>query len=493
MVLEGVSSKAGLIAGGAAAGLAALAAVERVGIRHYAQMLPGPRMWVPGLGQLWELIWGPWEFYERMAEKGPLAWAYVLGKVFIHSRDSENSRKILSSAAFVPFLSLNALKILTKKTRPPQAGDEHKALKSSLIPLFTPKAMANYLPIQERCLRQFIAKWTETVKEPTEFRPLARDATMNTSIQVFVGPHVAEATRSEIADMYYEMNRGFLCLPINLPGTQLNKSVKARERLIRILKEIAQTSYSRMQRGEEPFGVLDIWMQEILAGAEKKTGEKRLTEEQLETVSFTLMAFMFASQDASTSSLVWVVTLLHKHPEVLQRIREENARLRPQDEAFTLETLNEMEYMTMAVKEVLRYRPPATMVPHEAVRDTPLGSDGYVAKKGTVVFPSIWCASFENFTDPHAFDPERFNAERREDEKFPRNMLVFGMGAHVCLGKAYATNQLKMFTSLLATHADWDRLVRDGDDEIVFTPTICPKSCMASFKPAGFALKPPKA
>eukprot|EP00741_Cyanophora_paradoxa_P023754 tig00021617_g22945.t1 len=42
MVLEGVSSKAGLIAGGAAAGLAALAAVERLSVAKQSQMLPAP-------------------------------------------------------------------------------------------------------------------------------------------------------------------------------------------------------------------------------------------------------------------------------------------------------------------------------------------------------------------------------------------------------------------------------------------------------------------
>jgi cytochrome P450 family 710 subfamily A protein len=44
------------------------------------------------------------------------------------------------------------------------------------------------------------------------------------------------------------------------------------------------------------------------------------------------------------------------------------------------------------MKEVLRYRPPATMVPHIAIEDWKIDDEegGYTVKKGSVILPSIW-------------------------------------------------------------------------------------------------------
>lgn len=50
-------------------------------------------------------------------------------------------------------------------------------------------------------------------------------------------------------------------------------------------------------------------------------------------------------QDASTASLCWLVTLMSEHPDVLERVRAEQAVARPDLEAtITGETLTAMPY-----------------------------------------------------------------------------------------------------------------------------------------------------
>jgi cytochrome P450 len=52
-----------------------------------------------------------------------------------------------------------------------------------------------------------------------------------------------------------------------------------------------------------------------------------------------------AVQDASTASLVWVLTLMAEHPDVLERVRAEQAAARPDlNETITGETLAQMPY-----------------------------------------------------------------------------------------------------------------------------------------------------
>jgi hypothetical protein len=51
------------------------------------------------------------------------------------------------------------------------------------------------------------------------------------------------------------------------------------------------------------------------------------------------------AQDASTASLVWVLTLMAEHPDVLERVRAEQAAARPDLNAtITGETLAQMPY-----------------------------------------------------------------------------------------------------------------------------------------------------
>lgn len=50
-------------------------------------------------------------------------------------------------------------------------------------------------------------------------------------------------------------------------------------------------------------------------------------------------------QDASTASLVWVLTLMAERPDVLERVRAEQAAARPDlDATITAETLTQMPY-----------------------------------------------------------------------------------------------------------------------------------------------------
>ena len=78
-----------------------------------------------------------------------------------------------------------------------------------------------------------------------------------------------------------------------------------------------------------------------------------------------MLLFLFASQDASTASLVWVLATMADRPEVLARVREEQYALRGADPVASLdgEALGAMTYTRQVVKELLRWRAPAPMVP----------------------------------------------------------------------------------------------------------------------------------
>jgi cytochrome P450 len=59
------------------------------------------------------------------------------------------------------------------------------------------------------------------------------------------------------------------------------------------------------------------------------------------------------------------------------------------------------------VKEILRFRPPAPMVPQVAMKPFKL-TESYTAPKGAFIIPDIVSACRQGYTDPLKFDPDRF-------------------------------------------------------------------------------------
>jgi cytochrome P450 family 710 subfamily A protein len=63
--------------------------------------------------------------------------------------------------------------------------------------------------------------------------------------------------------------------------------------------------------------------------------------------------------------------------------------------------------LLQVVKEVLRFRPPAPMVPQVAMQPFKL-TGSYTAPKGAFIIPDIISACRQGYTDGDKFDPERF-------------------------------------------------------------------------------------
>jgi cytochrome P450 family 710 subfamily A protein len=476
-VLPKPSWKGVLITFAGALGAAAL--WEQVSFQRRRRGIPGPRFTIPFFGAIGEIIKNPFEYYEKQRSYGDLSWSSALGQLIIFTRDPELTREVFANPeSFNLWLTKGAKRILGDNNIAFMTGEPHKELRKRILPLFTPRALSIFLKVQEQCIRKHLKELFDSSHQGvsendlgTEFetRPFVRDMNVDTSTTVFVGPYVDDALRKTIADEFWSMNAGFLSFPLPLPGTQLWNAIKSRERLVEIFVGCLHKARDRMKNGIQPECLLDVWVEEEM---KITTGHK--TEDR--DVAFHVMDFLFASQDASTSSIVWVIALLDQHPEVYQKVLEEQLRIRPfgKDEIpISAELVNQMTYTKQVIREILRFRPPATMVPHIAIKDTKIKN--YDIKKGTVILPSIWAAHIDGYPEPEKFDPERFHPDRERDATAQKNFLAFGYGPHRCIGIQYALNHLILFTSELTRYYEWKRTKTEGGDEIIFLPTIFPK------------------
>eukprot|EP01135_Chromosphaera_perkinsii_P007764 Nk52_evm1s977 gene=Nk52_evmTU1s977 len=472
-----------------------VAAYERYQLEKKRGCLPGPKFVPPFVGQVWDMIQSPWSFYENQEHYGKLSWTSVAGFFLLYVPDTDLVRTVFNQAdSFRLCLTLHAKRILGENNIAFMHGPAHKDLRRKLLPLFTKKALRVYVDIQEKVTREFIGDWLAKHKEESEkmkgaalfeeqMRYHCRDLNCETSLRVFVGPYADTAKRAKLAALYATITEGFLGFPVNLPGFAMYRATQARKAIVKELEEIVEMSKKQISAGKKEECLLDFWTTALFEDKNYDEDVVAETRKHFTThgMACTLLDFLFASQDASTSSLVWAIELLFKHPDVLARVREEQVRLRPNDEPIA-DHLEEMTYTKMVVKEILRHRPPAVMVPHEAVESYQLTSN-YTVPKGSVLLPSIWCASKQGFSDPHTFDPERFNESRREDVSFAKNYLVFGLGPHRCIGKEYAYNHLEMFVAVFSTLCDWERIPAPKHDEIIYGPTIYPADgCVVRMK-----------
>ena len=93
----------------------------------------------------------------------------------------------------------------------------------------------------------------------------------------------------------------------------------------------------------------------------------------------------------------------------------------------------------MVINESMRLFAPVPAVIRKTLADTSI--QGYFIPADTMVIVAPWLNHYWPglWTDPHAFDPERFSDARREDRSHRLAFMPFGAGAHKCIGMHFAT------------------------------------------------------
>ena len=223
-----------------------------------------------------------------------------------------------------------------------------------------------YLPTQDAIARQWFSTWLDesaASDEPLSFMMRARNLNMRTSLKVFCGPHIPEEAIRVISDKYWLITSALQLVnfPLAIPGTKIYGAIQARKVSMKWLENAARLSKVAMRGGQEPSCLLDQWVTEFINTENK--GRNDFTDREMALV---VLSFLFASQDAMSSGLIYAFQHFADHPEVLAKVREEQHRVRGGDynRPMTLEMLDEMPYLRAAIRESLRTKPPVCMVPH---------------------------------------------------------------------------------------------------------------------------------
>jgi len=292
---------------------------------------------------------------------------------------------------------------------------------------------------------------------------------------VFCGNHIPPHATREISDKYWAVTQALelVNFPFAIPGTKVYKAKQAAKVALDWLKLAAHNSKIAIANGAEPECLIDEWMR-ICADPTYK-GRKDFSDHEISMVVF---SFLFASQDAMSSGLIFGFQHLADHPEVLAKVREEQTRVRQGnfDAPLTLELMDQMPYLQAVVKESLRTVPPVTMVPYKTIKAFPI-SDDYTVPSNSMVIPSFYNSLHdpEVFPQPDKFDPERWLDPHGSANANPKNYLVWGSGPHRCIGVEYATMNMALVLATAAVMFDWEHEITPLSYEIDIIATLFPR------------------
>lgn len=236
------------------------------------------------------------------------------------------------------------------------------------------------------------------------------------------------------------------------PEKKLSKAWETLDRIIGAYITMKRDELSQgrnLEVPEEGVDLLTSYIQEDEMIGGLKSDDKFLRD--------TILNFMIAGRDTTSSALTWFLWLVSTHPDVEAQLREELKSVIPAEEGnkwrlFNVEEVGKLVYLHSALCESLRLYPPVPFQHKEPLQPDVLPSGHHVHPKMKVMFslyamgrmPFIWGE------DCFEFKPERWISDRGTIRHEPSyKFLAFNAGPRTCLGKEVAFTQLKVVAAAI--------------------------------------------
>ncbi|MBS0232244.1 MAG: cytochrome P450 [Proteobacteria bacterium] len=157
-------------------------------------------------------------------------------------------------------------------------------------------------------------------------------------------------------------------------------------------------------------------------------------------IAANIITFIGAGFETPANALSWTFYLLSIDEEWREKVEREVDQLLAEGISFS--AVPEEFVVTRAlIEEAMRLYPPVAILSRSATRDHDLR--GHTIREGTTVIISPWVLHRHRllWDAPDRFDPAKFMPENRG--RIPRYTYIpFGAGPRVCIGGAYAMQQM---------------------------------------------------
>jgi cytochrome P450 len=159
-----------------------------------------------------------------------------------------------------------------------------------------------------------------------------------------------------------------------------------------------------------------------------------------------VVTMLLAGHDTTALTLTYAFYLLSEHPEAERRVHDELDDVL--DGPPTFADTRELSYLDRVLQETMRLYPPVYVMFREPKVDVKLA--GYRVPEGAAIMLPQWAVhrSPRWWSEPSAFDPDRWTRERRADR--PRFAhFPFGGGPRHCIGKQFSLLEAKLIVGVV--------------------------------------------
>jgi len=309
------------------------------------------------------------------------------------------------------------------------SGEYHHAQRKAIQPIFTPTWITSYAQTMQDCVAELTSMWRHG-----EIRDLTQDMTdltMNIIYRTVFGTS-ADHLRHEVRAAIGTLQR--------YSGEMLRRTPQVSDAECQTAIQQLDAAIHEMISRHSGEGAGHDLLSRLLTA--ETAGSSAMTAQQIRDEAVTLFV---AGQETSANALAWLFYLLAHHPDVEAKLRKV---LDPEQPASN--------FAEWTILETLRLYPPAWLIgrtPNE-----PYDIQGFTIQPGDslVICPYVLHRTPELFAHSDQFLPERFQVA---PPKY--GYLPFGAGPHVCIGQAFAMQEIMI--SLKAVIGNWHFELVDTD------------------------------
>jgi cytochrome P450 len=185
-------------------------------------------------------------------------------------------------------------------------------------------------------------------------------------------------------------------------------------------------------------------------------------------VAGNVLTMLLAGEDTTANTLAWMIYLLSRNPEAMQRARDEVRAVIGSSQVPTqYEQVSALNFVEACAHETMRLRPVAPIMVNEAVRDSVIA--GIEIPKGQLIMCLMRPGATDerHFSNAQSFDPARWltdGSASKAATSSKRVAMPFGAGPRLCPGRYLAMLEIKMVAAMLLANFEVERVTTPGAD-----------------------------
>ena len=301
----------------------------------------------------------------------------------------------------------------------------------------------------EREVRKMIENWGDSGE--IDLLEFFAELTIYTSTSCLIGTKFRNQLDSRFANFYHLLERGTdpLCYVdpyMDIESFRIRD--EARLGLVDLVQGVMDKRIANPPKDKSDRDLLDV-----LVSIKDPEGNAQFSANEITGMFISLM---FAGHHTSSGTSSWTLIELLRHPGEYAEVQQELDDLYADGQEVSFHALRQIPKLENVLKETLRLHPPLIILMRVAQGEFEV--EGYPIHKGDLVAasPAISNRIAEDFPDPDAFDPSRYDKPREEDVIHRWTWIPFGAGRHRCVGAAFAQMQIKAIFSVLLREYEFE-------------------------------------